>query len=200
MLKTNIVATLVLAFATTALVAQGPSTKRDILKPPKGAKVAIVVFEDMQCPDCRRAHPLVKEAAKKYNIPVVTYDFPLPQHNWAFDAAVLSRYLETQSKELNAAFRDYIFENQPKITRANWQQHVDKFVADQKIRLPFLLDPDGKLAAAIKNDISTGKKVGIQHTPTIYIVGNAKTGSPFVEVVDRPKLQKMIEDMQKASQ
>ena len=39
------------------------------LRPPKGAQVAIVVFEDLQCPDCRRAAPLVEEAARTYKIP-----------------------------------------------------------------------------------------------------------------------------------
>jgi hypothetical protein len=51
------------------------------LRPPKGAQVAIVVFEDLQCPDCRRAAPLVEEAARTYKIPVVRHDFPLPFHN-----------------------------------------------------------------------------------------------------------------------
>ena len=33
------------------------------LKPPPGAKVAIVEWEDMECPDCAHANPLLKEAA-----------------------------------------------------------------------------------------------------------------------------------------
>ncbi|MGH9548901.1 MAG: DsbA family protein [Terriglobales bacterium] len=41
-----------------------------------------MVFEDLQCPDCRRAAPLVEEAARTYKIPVVRHDFPLPMHNW----------------------------------------------------------------------------------------------------------------------
>ena len=46
------------------------------LRPPKGAQVALVVFEDLQCPDCRRAAPLVAEAGRTYKIPVVRHDFP----------------------------------------------------------------------------------------------------------------------------
>ena len=38
-----------------------------ILKPPAGARVAIVEWEDMECPDCARANPLLREAAAKYN-------------------------------------------------------------------------------------------------------------------------------------
>jgi len=52
-----------------------------VLKPPPGAKVAIVMFEDLECPDCANAYPLVWEAADAHKIPVVLHDFPLPRHN-----------------------------------------------------------------------------------------------------------------------
>src|ERR1700744_2511094 len=54
-----------------------------MLRPPKGAKVAIVVFEDLECPQCAKAAPLVHDASKKYNIPLIQYDFPLRQHPWS---------------------------------------------------------------------------------------------------------------------
>ena len=80
-----------------------------VLRPPKGAQVAIVVFEDLECPDCRRAAPLVQEASKTYKIPVVRHDVPLPFHKWSFDAAVIARYFDTRSKQLGNQYRDYIF-------------------------------------------------------------------------------------------
>jgi len=46
----------------------------EVLRPPKGAQVALVVFEDLQCPDCRRAAPLVAQAGQTYKIPVVRHD------------------------------------------------------------------------------------------------------------------------------
>src|SRR5260370_369187 len=33
------------------------------LRPPAGARVAIFEFEDLECPDCARANPLLKEAS-----------------------------------------------------------------------------------------------------------------------------------------
>src|SRR5437899_6291745 len=60
--------------------APSPATgneKSNTLKPPAGSKVAIVVFEDLQCPDCARAAPLVKDVSKAEKIPVVRHDFPL---------------------------------------------------------------------------------------------------------------------------
>jgi protein-disulfide isomerase len=45
-------------FATMALRAQTPTTAQaNILRPPAGAKVALVEFADLQCPDCARAAP-----------------------------------------------------------------------------------------------------------------------------------------------
>jgi protein-disulfide isomerase len=167
------------------------------LKPPKGAQVAIVVFEDLQCPDCRRAAPLVEQAAKAYKIPVVRHDFPLPMHNWSFDAAVIARYFDTISKPLGNQFRDYIFEHQPEITPANLRGFAEKFATDHKVDLPFVVDPQGKLAGLVTADRNLGNRVGIEHTPTIYVVSNKTQGKPFVEVVDRSQLFQLIDTMKR---
>jgi protein-disulfide isomerase len=165
------------------------------LRPPKGAQVALVVFEDLQCPDCRRAAPLVEEAARTYKIPVVRHDFPLPMHNWSYDAAIIARYFDTRSKQLGNDFRDYIFAHQPEITPPTLRTFAEKFAADHKVDLPFALDPQGKLAAGITQDKNLGQRVGINHTPTIYVVSNKTQGKPFVEVVDRTQLFQLIDAM-----
>ncbi len=82
------------------------------LRPPAGARVAIVEFEDMECPDCGRANPLLREAAAKYKIPLVRHDFPLPMHAWSFDAAVNARWFDLKSKALGDEYRDEVFANQ----------------------------------------------------------------------------------------
>ena len=166
-----------------------------VLKPPKGAQVAIVVFEDLECPDCRRAAPLVQEAAKTYKIPVVRHDFPLPFHKWSFDAAVIARYFDTHSKQLGNQYRDYIFEHQPEITAENLRGYSEKFAADHKVDLPFVVDPQGKLAAEVTADRDLGKSIHLEHTPTIYVVSNKTQGKPFVEVVDRTQLFQLIDAM-----
>jgi len=166
-----------------------------VLKPPKGAQVAIVVFEDLECPDCRRAEPLLQEAGKTYRIPVVRHDFPLPFHKWSFDAAVIARYFDTHSKPLGNQYRDYIFEHQPEITPENLRGYSEKFAADHKVDLPFVVDPQGKLAAEVTADRDLGKSIHLEHTPTIYVVSNKTQGKPFVEVVDRTQLFQLIDAM-----
>jgi protein-disulfide isomerase len=152
------------------------------LRPPKGSQIAIVVFEDLQCPQCRREAPLVAQAGKTYKIPVVRHDFPLPMHNWSYEAAVIAHYFDSRSRQLGLDFRDYIFEHQPEIFPTNLRQFSEKFAADHKVDLPFVVDPQGKFAAEVNADRELGKSLQLQHTPTIYVVSSKPKGHPFVEV------------------
>ena len=154
------------------------------LRPPKGSTLAIVVFEDLQCPQCRRQAPLVAQAAKTYKIPLIRHDFPLPMHNWSYQAAIIAHYFDSRSKELGIEFRDYIFEHQPEIFPSNLQQFAERFAADHKVDLPFVIDPQGKFAAEVNAERDLGKELHLQHTPTIYIVSSNPRGKPYVEVED----------------
>ena len=194
--------------------AQNNPYKSQVLRPPKGAKLAIVVFEDLECPDCARAAPLIDEAAKAYKIPVVRYDFPLPAdispyHKWAFDAAVMARYFGSKSPALGNAFKDYIFARQSQINgpnpmdgeaqKARLRELADQFGKEHKTPLPFVIDPQGKFAAAIRQDKTVAERVGIVHTPTLYVVTDRAQGTPFVEVVDRAKLYELIDQLKAES-
>jgi len=190
--KVTLVLLSVVALSTVGLAADASS-----LKPPPGAKVAIVVFEDLQCPDCARAYPVVWETANAHKIPVVLHDFPLPRHNWSFDAAIWARYFDTKSEKLGNDFRGYIYRNQVQITPENLRQFVAKFAADNQVTLPFSVDPEGKLKALVQADYMLGQKIGIEHTPTIFVIGKGSVSTPFVEVLDRSQLSQIIEDMQK---
>jgi protein-disulfide isomerase len=189
---------LIVGFILAAsLCASAQQAVNPALRPPKGAQVAIVVFEDLQCPDCRRAAPLVEEAARTYKIPVVRHDFPLPFHTWSYEAAIDARYFDTHSKALGNEFRDYIFANQLEVTPQNLRGFAEKFAAEHKIDLPFVVDADGKLAALVNADKELGKSINLQHTPTLYVVSNKRSGKPFVEVVDRSQLYALIDTMMK---
>lgn len=180
----------VLALATAALA---QDVKSQVLRPPKGAKVALVAFEDLECPDCGRAEPLLDEAVAKYHIPLVRHDFPLPMHPWAFQAAVLARYFDAQSPALGEQFRRAIYRAQATISPENLRTFADNFARQHSLELPFLIDPEGKLAADVNKDKNLGTAVGIDHTPTIYVVTSNRQSDPFVEVVDRSNLFTLIE-------
>ncbi len=184
-----------LLVALAGSIAWGGDTS--MLRPPAGSKVAIVVFEDLECPDCARAAPLLHEAAKTYNIPLVQHDFPLPQHPWSFEAAVNARYFDTKSKKLGDDYRLYIFQNQPYVTKQNLRGYTEKFAEQNKVVLPFVVDANGDLAAKVRADYQLGQRIPLDHTPTIYVVSNTARGTPFVEVVDRTQLYQLIEQVMK---
>ena len=165
------------------------------LRPPSGARVAIVEFEDLECPDCARANPLLKEAVTKYKIPWVRHDFPLPFHAWSFNAAVNARWFDLKSTALGDDYRDAVFANQTSITSLEvLRDFTDKYAKDKGLALPFAIDPQGKLAAEVKADYALGQRIGIEHTPTIWVVTANSKGAPFVEVVDRTKLYQLIDE------
>jgi len=167
-----------------------------LLRPPKGVPVALIVFEDLQCPKCRSDAPLEEQAAKMHKIPLIRHDFPLPMHNWSYNAAVVAHYFDSQSKELGTQFRDFIFQHQPEIVPDNLQSFVQRFATEHKVQVPFVIDPQGKFAAEVNAEKELGKKVGIQHTPTIYVVGTRNPSRPFIEVTDTNQLFQLIEAMQ----
>jgi protein-disulfide isomerase len=192
-----VLAAIVLSICLASVCGQAQDTVQSVLRPPKGAQVAIVIFEDLQCPMCRRTAPLVEQASKTYKIPVVRHDFPLPMHNWSYQAAIFARYFDTHSKALGNEFRDYIFQNQMEVTPQNLRGYAEKFASEHKVDLPFIIDPNGKLAAEVNADRDLGKAIKLDHTPTVYIVSSRNPNRPYVEVKDNNQLYSTIDAMMK---
>jgi protein-disulfide isomerase len=192
---------LMLMFATgRCAAADQAAAVNEVLRPPKGAQVAIVVFEDLQCPQCRRVAPILAQASKTYKIPLVRHDFPLPMHNWSYDAAVMARYFDSTSKSLGNEFRDYIFSNQFEINPQNLRSYAEKFAAAHKVDFPFIVDPQGKFAAEVNADRDRGKAIKLDHTPTVYVVSSRHPEKPYVEVDARQidsQLYALIDAMMK---
>jgi protein-disulfide isomerase len=164
------------------------------LKPPAGARVAIVEFEDMECPVCGHVNPILRQAAAKYNLPWIRHDFPLPYHAWSTQAAVNARWFDLKSKKLGDEYRDQVFANQPSITTLDvLRQFTEKFAAGHSIQLPFALDPQGALTTQVKADSALSQRIGIEHTPTVWIVAAGSKGPPFVEVQDYNRLFQIID-------
>lgn len=173
------------------------------IKPPTGSKVAVVVFEDLECPTCARSYPIILSVAKAHSVPVVLHDFPLVNiHPWTFRASLYARYFDTQSLKLGEDFRGYIYKNQNQIVPGNLDQFARKFADENKVALPFSIDPEGKLKEKINADYELGQRLGVNGTPTIYIVGNSGSDQPLVDIIkDFPTLEQSysqkIEDMQR---
>ncbi len=194
-MKTRTVAILLLLLVTVAAWAQ--SDKASVLRPPKGHRLAIMVFEDFQCPQCSRVEPLLSGAAKTYKIPLIRHDFPIPGHNWSFDAHVMARSFDATSPELGEEFRHWILQNQRGIIKTNLRQMADKFAAEHKTTLPMIVDPSGALAAKVNADAAIGRNLGINETPTIYVVGDTQRSVPYIQVTDTNQLFQTIDQMKR---
>jgi protein-disulfide isomerase len=161
-----------------------------VLVPPPGAKVAIVEFSDLECPACARENPLLMKAVAQYKIPWVRRDFPLRQHPWSFQAAVYARWFDTKSKQFGDQYRDAVFANQRNIeTLDDLRAATDKFAKDRGLAMPFAVDPQNQLADLVRADQALGNRVGIQETPTLFVV----TSSSYAQVTDYSQLFSMLD-------
>ncbi|MBT9330372.1 DsbA family protein [Paracidobacterium acidisoli] len=173
------------------------------LKVPPGYHIALVEFADLECPMCAHENPILKQAAEQYHAAWVRHDFPLPMHNWSFQAAVYARWFDTKAKKTGDEYRDAVFANQVNIeTKADLQSATAKFAKDRGIDLPFVIDPQGRLEADVRADVALGDRMGVHETPTVWIViDKAGSGAPnYEQVLDFNKLYSMLDEAQAQTQ
>jgi protein-disulfide isomerase len=166
---------------------QAPTKLLDasLLHPPAGARVAIIEFQDLQCPVCSTTNPTVEAAAATYKIPLVRHDLLIPSHNWSRNAAINARWFDLKSKALGSEYRDQVYLNQRSITDPGvLSEFTVRFAKSHNIDPPQVVDPDGKLYAEVDADNALGVHAGIDHTPSIWIVTAGSKGAPYTEVLD----------------
>jgi protein-disulfide isomerase len=167
-----------------------------VLKPPAGAHVAMIEFYDLECPLCAQTNPSLIAAANQYKIPWIRHDFIIPGHPWSPQAAINARFFDSKSQKLGNDYRDYVFANQNSIeTLDELRSWTQKFAQVHGIALPFAIDPMGKFAAQVQADVDLGKRIGIDHTPTIFIVASGGRAPAYTEVIDRSKLFQTIDQV-----
>ncbi|MGD0444289.1 MAG: thioredoxin domain-containing protein [Edaphobacter sp.] len=173
------VLSMVTAFGSCVMHAQFAGTAAhdsfhdtSMLKPAAGSKVSVIVFEDLGCPLCARAHPIEVEAAQKYHVPLLRHDFPLAQHIWTFDGAVCARYLQDKvSPKLAEEYRSAVFLSQASIaSKDDLRQFTQRWMQQHGQQMPFLMDPKGELAAEVQADYALGRRLNVEYTPTLVVV------------------------------
>jgi hypothetical protein len=142
-----------------------------MIKPPAGAKVAIYEFMDLECPACAHAYPIIHAAAAHFNIPLVQRDYPLGGHIWSLDAAIWARYLQDKvSPATGEEYRGAVFAAQLGInSKDDLLSFTRHFFQSHGLQLPFVPDPAGQLAREVQADKALGDKLGLQHTPTLFV-------------------------------
>ena len=181
------------AGAQTAMPPSGATAFKDtsIFKPPSGAKVAIIEFEDLECPLCAHVSPMVHDAMSHYGIPRVRYDFIIPGHLWSRAGAINARYLEDKvSAQVAEEYRRDVFASQRLIASPDdLQQFTRKWFQTHGQAMPFVIDPTGKCAAEVEADCALGRRVGIAHTPTLVVA----TAHHWIEVTEPDQLYAAID-------
>jgi protein-disulfide isomerase len=182
---------LVLPASVPALAQTGPYRDTSMLRAPAGAPVAIYEFEDLECPACRNAAPIVHAAVEKYKIPLIRRDFPLKMHIWSFDAAVIARYIQDKiSPQAADDYRKAVFANQPSIaSKEDLNAFTQKYFQSHGRTMPFVIDPNGLFAAEVRADQTLGERVNLHQTPSIFIV----TQKGYTEVTDISQLYSMLD-------
>ncbi len=162
-----------------------------MLKPPAGVKLAIIEWEDLECPACAHAFPFVHMAVNQYHIPLVEYDFLIPGHIWSHQGALYSRYMKDKiSPQLAEDYRRQVFAAQYRIaSQDDLLNFTKQFMASHGKQMPFVVDPTGQLEKEVEADNDLGKKLGLQFTPTIVIV----TPHRWIQVKDVSQLDAAID-------
>jgi protein-disulfide isomerase len=165
-----------------------------MIKPPAGQKIAIYEFEDLECPACGRAHPMVLKALDHYKLAFIRKDYPLPIHVWSTDAAIWARYLQDKvSPSAASDYRTAVFAAQLSIaskddlmgfTRRYFQQHG--------LQMPFVVDPAGEFRKEVFADKAVGDRMGLTQTPTLFVC----TQHEWVQVTDPAQLFHAIDEME----
>ena len=165
-------------------------TNTSMLVPPAGQKIAVIEWEDLECPACAHAFPIVHEAVKHYNIPLVRYDFMILGHIWSKQAEIDARFMQDNfGVDYATEYRREVFASQFKIAS---QDDLNKFTlqflaAHGNKQLPFVMDP--RFLKEVQADNDLGLKLGLHETPTIIVV----TTKEWIQVKDVMQLYQAID-------
>jgi protein-disulfide isomerase len=166
-----------------------------MLKPPPGVRVAVIEWQDLLCPGCAHAFPIVHAAVAHYNIPLIEKDFPLPAHAamGSFEAAVWARYLQDKvSMKMADDYRGAVFAGQSGIANKddmlNFTRH---FFQTHGLQMPFVPDPTGQLTKEVNADKALGEKLAVYYTPCIIVC----TQKEWVHVTDVSLLYRTIDTL-----
>ncbi len=161
------------------------------LKPPAGVKVAVIEYEDLECPSCAHAYPIVHAAIGHYHIPIQENDFQIPNHVWSHDAAIFSHYLRAKvSPELADEFRREVFATQLRIaSKDDLHNFIQTFMSQHGKQVPFVVDPTGQFDREVNTTTAAGQRIGVNRTPTIFVV----TPNHWIQVADVSQMYAAID-------
>jgi len=141
----------------------------------QAAPINIIEFACLQCPYSKEAEPALKQVLDRYpdKVKLTFFFFPLPQHRNGQLAARAALCANEQGKFWE--YHDLLFEKQSTFNNsidANTAASNMKLYAEQiglnSTKFNDCLD-NSKTQKNVLDDYETGKKLGLQGTPTFFI-------------------------------
>jgi protein-disulfide isomerase len=153
---------------------------------PKGSKVLIVEFGDLQCPACKAAQPTIESlVAAEPTARFVFQNFPLEMHNWAAKGAAYADCVGQASNDAFWKFISKVYETQSEITAENVDEKLTAVADGAGLKgadiAACAVKPETK--AHVDTSIALGRSVDVTGTPTLYINGR-KVGSFDARLLD----------------
>jgi protein-disulfide isomerase len=156
--------------------------------------VRVIVYEDLQCPDCAAFRRMMDEhLLPRYGDRVAFEhrDFPLARHAWARKAAAAARFFDGVNPALGVLYRRHILETIRETTADNFEDRLSSFadrhgIDSEKARRS-LADP--RIASAVESDYQDGVARGVAKTPTVFV-----DGEPFIERFALEAVSKSIDE------
>ena len=149
-----------------------PVSDADHIAGPSGARVTLLEYGDLECPDCGRADRIVKRIERKigseYNHGVVAAYFPKTNvHPHALRAAEVAEAAAAQGKFWE--MHDLLLENQLLLEDADLLDYAGQVGLDIE-RVKREMESHAH-AARIRRDVESGIANGVVGTPTYFING-----------------------------
>jgi protein-disulfide isomerase len=180
--------------ACTALMPAQPLKDGRLVEGRADSSVQVVIFEDLECPDCADFRVMLDKVLLPRNrdhVAFVHRDFPLAKHPWAKQAAMAARWFAERDAATAIAFRRDTLAHLREITPASLPNRVKNFAIahslDGDAAVQSMDDP--KIRELVENDVADGVARGVIHTPTVFV-----NGKPFVESFPVAEISKAIDD------
>lgn len=162
----------------------------------KNAPIRIDEYSDFECPHCQDLYmntlrPLIDDYVSSGKVYLVHHDFPLPMHNYARVAAYYADAAAAVGRF--AQVEQALFVHQAKwATTGKVEPVVAAALSPAKMKQVQALAQTSVVKSAVLADVTRGRQLGINETPTMYITYRGKR-TPIVGVVSYPILRRYID-------
>jgi protein-disulfide isomerase len=146
-------------------------------------KAVVLVFTDYQCPFCRKLESTLDSltARRGTQAAVIYRHFPLPQHEFASRAAYAAECAGDGGGFL--AMHKALFAAQDSLGKLSWSEVAARAGLASSASVDSCVS-GGKKATVIRTDRTSGERLNLTGTPTLYIDGRLFTGRASLARLD----------------